>query len=79
MHEGDDEDVANSADHDDQYSVVEDETEPKKLFEKYDKQSFFNARKRELSGLLNNGTFSPTAINDVPKNSPIFGSNFLEE
>lgn len=49
------------------------------LFGEYDKQKFFNARKREADRLLKNGTFEALGHGHVPQNTSIFGSELRYE
>lgn len=61
------------------FPIVEREHEPINLARKYDKQAFINSGKRDLSGMVNNGTFLLTPMAEVPNATGIFGRKFLDE
>ena len=41
--------------------------------------TFINERKKELQGLIGNGTFIPVHKSEIPDGTRIFGSRFIDE
>lgn len=67
------------------YTTIKDDKTSKKTNAKpnasgkQDKPDFYKTRKAELQGLINNGTFETANINDIPPNTRIFGSRFIDD